>query len=260
MRSLTAAGLFSHISRQLKKLKMELKQDFDWSIPPKKKFKQVQVLSLCPIMPDWRKWELWRYYITPLFFMRPQPQRWRSSTFIKMIFFMGASSQFCLLFCHFDAKGEKIELVSKRVYLFCFFSCNSWFFWRVSMTSCNFSRLVVWYFLIVLSPCFTLNDTYVHAWWILSGTNFHHASQFLHIIWSMHDWIPRYRGDLHNSIMPCTFAIESKFIISTSSWGVPLNHVIKFFILCSYTSIIYPHWKLKQFVINHQKGGDCKCI
>ena len=55
----------------------------------------------------------------------------------------------------------------------------------------------------------------------------------------MHDWIPRYRGDLHNFNLPCAFAIQSKFFICTSSGGVPQYLVTNIFTFCTYTSTIF---------------------
>ena len=46
-------------------------------------------------------------------------------------------------------------------------------------------------------------------------------------------------GDLHNFYLPCAFAIQRKFLICTSSGGVPQYLVINFFKLCTYTSIIF---------------------
>ena len=68
-------------------------------------------------------------------------------------------------------------------------------------------------------------------------------------------------GDLHDSTLQCEFAIQSKFLTYAHLQGE------FFYILQSNSSILVftlhmfiPVENLTYIVINHQKGGDCKCI
>ena len=88
---------------------MGLKEDFDWSAPPPKKYKKVKVPSfggqlLFFIAWNWRAWRLGWHYGRPYINKRPQ-QRWRS--FINLIFFRGVSPHF-RSFWSFDDKGGEI--------------------------------------------------------------------------------------------------------------------------------------------------------
>ena len=59
------------------------------------------------------------------------------------------------------------------------------------------------------------------------------------ILWSCMIGFQDIGGDLHNFNLPCAFAIQSKFLICTSSGGVPQYLGANFFKLCTYTSIIF---------------------
>ena len=123
--------------------------------------------------------------------------------------------------------------------------------------------MVVWRFSDVYLHawlCSKFSMIYVHACYNSLDNNFHHPFKFFNILWSCMIGFQNIGGDLHNFNLPCAFAIKSKFFICTSSGGVPLYHVTNAFAFCTYTSIIYSRWKLNWFVINYQKGGDCKCI
>jgi hypothetical protein len=68
-------------------------------------------------------------------------------------------------------------------------------------------------------------------------------------------------GDLHDITLQCAFAIQSKFLKYAHLQGE------FFYILQSNSSIsvltlhmFIPVENLTYIVINHQKGGDCKCI
>ena len=68
-------------------------------------------------------------------------------------------------------------------------------------------------------------------------------------------------GDLHDFTLQCAFAIQLKFLKYAHLQGE------FFYILQSNSSIsvftlhmFIPVENLTYIVINHQKGGDCKCI
>ena len=68
-------------------------------------------------------------------------------------------------------------------------------------------------------------------------------------------------GDLHDSTLQCAFAIQSKLLTYAHPQGEFLyilqsNSSISVFTL----HMFFPVENLTYIVINHQKGGDCKCI
>ena len=77
----------------------------------------------------------------------------------------------------------------------------------------------------------------------------------------MHDELSSYgEEDLHKYNLPCAFAFQRETLICTSSGGafLPLMKTMPQSFTISHTFI--PVENFNQFVINHQKGGDCKCI
>ena len=126
-------------------------------------------------------------------------------------------------FGHLMTKGEKFELVFKRVYYMgiVFAKLQLSFFWNFIGSSCNLkpdgalilldgALILLMHCALILHACSSL--ILLHACWISSGTIFHHAFQILHIICQMHVWITRYRGRspwFNSSSVHC---FKSKFL------------------------------------------------
>ena len=177
-------AILSHLKTPEELKEMGFQMDFDWSIPQKKKWKKVQVPQLVtssysssretdeaediddtaagpapPTDPDNAG-------------AHPPPSRWNSSGALVLNF---------VPFGHLMTKGEKFELVFKRVYIWAVFclsynSCSSEVFvWWVV----NLSPMVVWYFWTALCM---LNSSSIlmHACWISSDPIFDRAFQFPH--------------------------------------------------------------------------------
>ena len=110
-------------------------------------------------------------------------------------------------------KGEKFELVFKRVYLYgrFFLSYNSRSSDDFVGSSCKlklYGGLILLLFLLHAYSSLML----LHACWITSVTIFHHAFQILHILCQMRVWITRYRGRspwFNSSSVHC---FKSKFL------------------------------------------------
>ena len=110
-------------------------------------------------------------------------------------------------------KGEKFELVFKRVYTWAFFvqSYNSHSSEDFVGSSCKlklYGDLILLLFLLHVYSSLML----LHACWITSVTIFHHAFQTLHILCQMRVWITRYRGRspwFYSSSVHC---FKSKFL------------------------------------------------
>ena len=77
----------------------------------------------------------------------------------------------------------------------------------------------------------------------------------------MHDELPsQVEEDLHKYNLPCAFAFQKQntyMHIFRGSLLLLMKTIPKSFTI-SHTFI--PVENFNQFVINHQKGGDCKCI
>ena len=94
-------------------------------------------------------------------------------------------------------KGEKFELVFKRVYymgvfLLSYNSCSSKVFDLPSCKLKSYGGLI----LFDRFPHAYFLSTLMHACWVSSDTILHRAFQILHTICQMRVWIARYRGEI----------------------------------------------------------------
>ena len=165
-------------------------------------------------------------------------------------------------FGHSMTKGEYFELVFKRVCLYGHFFAKLQlsFFWNFIGSSCKLKPDGALIFLMCFSACLFL--IYVNAR-MLNYIN-HHISScisnsslwYVKCVYELQD----IGGDLHDSTLQVCNASKASSSPCRSSGGVLLYLAIKFLNISIYTSYVYHCWKLNLFVINHQKGGDCKCI
>ena len=153
-------------------------------------------------------------------------------------------------------KGEKFELVFKRVYLYgrFFLSYNSRSSDDFVRSSCKlklYGGLILLLFLLHAYSSLML----LHACWITSVTIFHHAFQILHILCQMRVWITRYRGRspwFNSSSVHC---FKSKFLTMHIFRGSSSYLAIKFLNISIYTSYVYPRWKLNLYCHQSPKWG-----
>ena len=236
--------------------KMGLKEDLDWATPPPKKYKKVKVPSLVASSYSSSRdtdehEDLDDTAAGPSTTNDPNnadapSSPWYSSGALVLIFDP---------FGHLMTKGEKFELVFKRVYLMgIFLSYNSRSSDDFVGSSCklkHYGGLILLLFLLHAYSSLIL----LHTCWITSVTIFHHAFQILHILCQMRVWITRYRGDLHDSTLQVCIASKANSSLCTSSGGVLLYLAIKFLNIGIYTSYVYPRWKLNLYCHQSPKRG-----
>ena len=161
---------------------MGLNEDFDWSATPPKKFKKVKVPSLVASSYSSSRdtdehEDLDDTAAGPTSTNDPNNAGAPSSTWLSS----GALVLIFDPFGHSMTKGEKYELVFKRVYYMGVFllSCNSHSSATLLDRVVNLNPMVLWYSSYVFLHAYS-SLILLHACWITLVTIFHHAFQILH--------------------------------------------------------------------------------
>src|SRR3954467_14548637 len=159
-------------------------------------------------------------------------------------------------------KGEKFELVFKRVYYMGVFllSYNSRSFKTFIGSSCKLKPDGGLILLLRYSACLFLVNIIARMLKFVSHHFFiMHFKFFILYIKCVYE-LQDIGGDLHDSTLQVCIASKANSSLCTSSgeffYILQSNSSISVFTL----HIFIPVENLTYVVINHQKGGDCKCI